>query len=661
MRIKRQELFKYFEERYGNSCYFGLHGISDNPNIKNQYADMSKMEKARNIIKEGLINERQVSIKSTCCILGRLSDTYEKDKNSILTMNQYLCYLTEKQHVIMIVTVPISFRHSDGREIFGGWMNPGVDYSDDDSPFECITDKLFKEKIPKEMILGYYYFDNDDKEAELIFNDEYYDRLLQEQKDRFIEETFDKNNGSINLNEEGYVDDIMKKCQNQPEKEYESINGYLYVRYNRGNIKLRENMIEQANQFIKEGKKLKENVTVEGYTFEEFENLPIEQIDIEKVIPNYEMIISSKYQIKDSLINKTFSNEGNLASQIGYYRWNRIQENEHIDINKFEEWVRKYRNPEEVYQEQYQKYYKEIEEEFKKHLIELKEKSMKNTDIDLNNKIREYMEIGNEIGLFENADLKEIYSKIKNVEIVEDNTLTGDAMAEMVDGKNIIKINKNRCESRGEHFLDEVIFHELTHFTNEIHQDLYGDRPHKIMSFKKKYSDFSRNNQLVKYPEWGAILLDEAISQKVAQAMCEKKYGKGIYQIRGVRTKLLEETFLLYSDFADYPEYEKPANNFSKTIVGREGLMGLAKLSMKKDAIDTIFSKYSKKKDGAKNLYEILGYIGNIAIADYASKGHFIVPNSEENRTKRNVLESMQRAKWMMEDVIEQSAPSFDD
>jgi hypothetical protein len=234
-------------------------------------------------------------------------------------------------------------------------------------------------------------------------------------------------------------------------------------------------------------------------------------------------------------------------------------------------------------------------------------------------------------------------------------------MAEMVDGKNIIRINKNRCENQGKHFLDEVIFHELTHFTNEIHQDLYGDGPHKIMAFKNKYADFSKNNQLVKYPEWGAILLDEAISQKVAQAMCEKKYGKGIYQRRGVRTKLLDETFLLYSDFADYPEYEKTANKFSKTIVGREGLMGLAKLSMKKDAVDTIFSKYSSKKDGAKNLYEILGYMGNIAIADYASKGHFTVPNSEENRTKQNVLKSMQRADWIMEDVIEPRGPSFDD
>ena len=86
--------------------------------------------------------------------------------------------------------------------------------------------------------------------------------------------------------------------------------------------------------------------------------------------------------------------------------------------------------------------------------------------------------------------------------------------------------------------------------------------------------------------------------------------------------------------------------------------MGLAKLSMKPEGIDTIFSKYSESKDGAKKLYEILGYMGNVAIADYASKGHFVLPNSEINREKSNVLKSMQRARWLMKDEIELSGQS---
>lgn len=341
MKIKRRELFKYFEEKFGNEYYIGFHGISDNPDIKNQYADMTKTKKAENILKEGLINERQISIKSTCQIFGRLTDTYEKDKSVIYKMNGFSCYKTEKEHVVVIVAIPVSFKHSDGRNIFGGWMNPNQYYSDDDSPFECVTDKLFKERIPKEMILGYYYFNNDNKEAELIFNDGYYDQLSQEQKDRFIEENFDKNNLAINLNEGNYVKDITKKCQNQPETEYESINGEVRIRHNREKVKLRGNMLEQANEFVEENKKTKDNTQTKGYTFEELENIPIEQIDIERVIPTYEMITSSKYQIKEILINKIFKDDRNLASEIGYYRVNGIEENEYVNITEFEEWVKK--------------------------------------------------------------------------------------------------------------------------------------------------------------------------------------------------------------------------------------------------------------------------------------------------------------------------------
>lgn len=270
----------------------------------------------------------------------------------------------------------------------------------------------------------------------------------------------------------------------------------------------------------------------------------------------------------------------------------------------------------------------------------------------LNDKIKEYIELGLQLGLFDENNLSNIQDKLKNISITEDNSISGDAEAIIKDNKKIIKINNSRFQNKEKYFMDEVIFHELTHFANEIHQDLYGNRTNQILQFKQRYSEFSKDNPLIKYPEWGAILLDEAISQKVAQAMCQKKYGMEIYPKKGYRSKLIDEEFVLYSDFSDYPEYDKPASDFAKTIVGKEGLMGLAKLSMKNNAIKTIYYKYLKEKDGAKKLYNVLGYMGNIAIAYYASKGHFIVPNSEENRTKQSVLESMQRCRWIMEDII---------
>ena len=664
MKIKRQELFKYLEERYGNNYYFGLHGISDMPDIKNAYTDMPKLEKAKNILKTGLINERQLSIKSTCEIFGRLSDTYEKNKRVVLNMNKFTCYRTADEHVVVIVAVPIEFKHSDGRNIFGGWMNPLVYYSDDNSPFECVTDKLFKQRIPKEMILGYYYFNSKDQEAEIILNDGYYDKLSQEQKDIFIEEIFDRNNLAINLNDENFIAEITQKCEDQSEEEFEYINGEMLIRRNRYNVSLINNMIEQSTEFIKEREKSENSnsETIESYTYEEIENMPIEQIDLDKLDPSYEMITSGKYQIREILINKMFDGYKNLAKEVGYYSVNGINENEHVDVETFEEWIRKCKNtPDNLYEIQYQRYYKEIKVEFKNYIQKLKEKSMRNTEIDLNRKIDEYMKLGNEIGLFKNCDPEDVYSKIKGIEIIEDNNITGDALALIINGKNIIKINKKRCESQGKHFLDEVIFHELTHFANEIHQDLYGDRQHKIMAFKNQYSNFSKNNQLIRYPEWGGILLDEAIAQKVAQTMCEKKYGNKIYERRFINSKILDETVCIATDFADYPEYERLANNFSKTIVGKEGLMGLAKLSMSRNALDTIFSKYAEEDDGARKLYKILGYMGNVAIADYASKGHFVLQDSEVNRTKQNVLLSMQKASWIMENELGQNGQNYDD
>ena len=641
--IKKRELFKYLEERLENDYYVGLHGISDIPDIQNQYANMSKLEKAESIMKIGLMNERHKSIKSTCKIYGRLSDTYEKYKDQILGMNGYTCYRTKKEHVIVIVAVPTTFEHSDGRKILGGWMNVNVLYSDDDSPVECITDKLFREEIPKEMILGYYYFENENPDAHFVGNDAFYENLAQEQKDKFIEKLFDRNDLAIDLNNTHYMEELMKRVRNQP-------NGY--------DVNLRENMIEQANELQQE----KEHNCVDkkdGYTFEELEMIPLEKVDIDRIIPTYEMLTSSKYQIKDIILNKCFADDGNLANDVGYYRVNSIHKNEHVDVEEFEKWVKQYNNnPDNLYQVQYQRYYKELGEAFRKHIKTLKEKKMNSQSIYLNDKIHEYIQLGMEIGLFKKDELKDIYSQLQNVEIVEDNTLSGDAQAIIADGKNIIKINRKRCEGQAPYFLDEVLFHELSHFTNGIHQDLYGDKQHKIMTFKNKYADFSKDNPLVKYPEWGAILLDEAISQRVAQTMVEKKYGKGIYSKKGFYSKLIGKEFALVSEFADYPEYETLANQFAKTIVGKEGLMGLAKLSMKPEGIDTIFSKYSESKDGAKKLYEILGYMGNVAIADYASKGHFVLPNSEINREKSNVLKSMQRARWLMKDEIELSGQS---
>lgn len=623
MKIKKNELFKYLEELLGNSCYVGLHGISEDPDIKNEFSDMTTVEKAKNIVKEGLRNERKMSIKSTCAIFGRLTETYKENKKLILELNGYTAYKTEGQHVIVIVAVPVTFDHSDGRKIFGGWMNINTPYNDDSSPFECVTDRVFKNGIPQEMILGYYAYNKNESEVDFVFNDEHYLNLSQDARDRFIQETFDANQMAIDINNANYRNRIRESLTDEPRIYTEVINGEIRIRWNSNNVSLIDNMLAQSEEYLSEQDRYSQPAKgeISAYTIEELQAIPLEEIDISRIKPDLQMMTSSKYEIREIIINKVFKEKGNLAKDVGYYITTGIDENEHIDPQTFEEWVKKYGNtPENLYEIQYQRYYKELEEEFVNNIKRKKEERRNEMKgLDLNQKIREYVELGYSSGLFDKVDLKHIYSQIKDTTIIEDNSITGDAKAITRGGQKTIIINRERLAKKGDYYLDEVIFHELSHFINEIHKDLYVNEDHKIMEFKNTYAGFAKDNQLIKFPEWGAILLDESISQMMAQTMVEQKYGKGIYPPTFVQTKLTEPKVTLATQFSDYPEYEKFATKFAKTIVGEEGLLGFAKLSVKPDFVDRIISEYSNKKDGMKTLYEELGYMGNIAIADYFS------------------------------------------
>lgn len=278
----------------------------------------------------------------------------------------------------------------------------------------------------------------------------------------------------------------------------------------------------------------------------------------------------------------------------------------------------------------------------------------------INSKVSEYISLGVKLGLFDGSNLKQVREKLSNLSIVKDEFLSGDAEAILENDKKIIKINPQKYIGKEYYFLDEVLFHEFTHFTNEIHNDLYSSNSKKkIFSFEKRYEYISNTDELAQYPAWGAILLDEGIAQKVAQSMVETKYGRKIYSLKPYSSSIFGKEFNFYTTFADYSEYENIAEKFSKSIVGNSGLVGLAKLSMKDKCLDMIFSKYSEQPNGAENLYKILGYMGNIAIADYASKGHFIVENSENLRKKENVVKSYKSANNIIDNMVSKQGPDF--
>ena len=53
--------------------------------------------------------------------------------------------------------------------------------------------------------------------------------------------------------------------------------------------------------------------------------------------------------------------------------------------------------------------------------------------------------------------------------------------------------------------------------------------------------------------------------------------------------------------------------------------------------------------------------MGNIAIADYASKGHFTLRNSENLRRKENVLKSYHLVNKTIEDMLPNQGPNLND
>jgi hypothetical protein len=265
--------------------------------------------------------------------------------------------------------------------------------------------------------------------------------------------------------------------------------------------------------------------------------------------------------------------------------------------------------------------------------------------LNLKDKIRDFIRMGRLLGLIDESNIDLISSRLVNISIEEDCTLPGDAQLIQNDGSTTLKINPNKLTNKPYYFLDEVIFHELTHAVSEVNIAIADFRDHntgKITAYKDYVEDMRRRynynnpNRLAKYPEWGFLLLDEAIAQQTAQAMVECKYSKKIYNKEAKTSIIYPDNVYFYTTFADYPEYEKPANYFSQLVVGNDGILGMSNLAFRDKLLDKIY-----KTVDYNELYDILGYMGNIAIAEYAARGKFTLPNSEELRNKDNVSKSL--------------------
>ena len=233
-------------------------------------------------------------------------------------------------------------------------------------------------------------------------------------------------------------------------------------------------------------------------------------------------------------------------------------------------------------------------------------------------RIDEYIMLGLQIDLFDSNQVDTIKSRLSGVEVrvVDKETLPKVSTISNSNGEKIIIINSNLCSMKE---ADEEIFKIFSQIINDVHRDLYVYGQSEFVLLKKKFRSDYLDKPLLRYPEWGGILLDNAISEYSSKLMTNKKYDLDGKEIE---------------DYTKTNEYVL-ANYFSKSLFsGKNSFLKLCKSAYNDVAVDTIYSKYSERENGLNDLYEILGYMGNVAL--YYHKG--IVPESTLNRETSNVL-----------------------
>ena len=251
-------------------------------------------------------------------------------------------------------------------------------------------------------------------------------------------------------------------------------------------------------------------------------------------------------------------------------------------------------------------------------------------------KIDEYISLGLETGLFEKSQKDTIRSRVANVEIreIKGSTVPTYNACSTVDGNRLLIVNTDKCSPIE---ADEDIFRELSTLVNDIHRDLYVYNNSRIIEFKDRYKDYFVGNPLLRYPEWGMILLDKVISEYTAKVLVDKKYDLGGEDLEEYSSKYLDNPKDQYY----------LANKFSKTIYsGKNSLKKLCIAAYRDCAVDTILCKYGDRENGMYKLYEILANMGNVALSNHKGR----VPDSFINTEESNIENSIKYIKGIKMD-----------
>lgn len=229
-KIDRKKICEYINSLLNDRCYVGLHSIVDIPTTSNGYENLSKNERAISILENGLLNRRGSALNHTVRFFGDLAvaNPEIKDKMS----NYYQGINRSGENYVAVVAIPYFFEGPQGQKMFGGYKS-----YDSESQFressECISDTIFSERVPSEMILGYYTYDDKEQIVSFVENPRYYSKLSREEKLQFVMKHFGSYVDRFDVNNAGNVEKMFNYIKNMSQVNgafNNTINQYLSLK-----------------------------------------------------------------------------------------------------------------------------------------------------------------------------------------------------------------------------------------------------------------------------------------------------------------------------------------------------------------------------------------------------------------------------------------------
>lgn len=263
-------------------------------------------------------------------------------------------------------------------------------------------------------------------------------------------------------------------------------------------------------------------------------------------------------------------------------------------------------------------------------------KKLMDNRIELPGILGEYISLGEELGLFKN-NINAITARLSGTVIEYDDTLEETSKISYKNGIYTITINKSNLSDRT---VDSIIFHDLTHISNEIYRDLYVYQSSQIMRLKNENSETP--------VEYGMLMLEGSVCNYISDLMVEKKYNLESYTEIGRGYSIDVIRRLIATGATNHPDGYTFQELFAQTIYKKEPLFNLCKDCMEDLFIDKMIWKYKNRENGIRELCYILGHLGNIKI------GSTRMGASDPKYSKTLVYQSMNEVVNKTEKIVEE-------